>query len=90
MDAFLAGQYRSGNLLTLAAPNTPDARSAVHEVQERRPPPAPTSRPVSDRDSYDLATTQQPPGLHPQRFTIPGQFQFGATSRYLGNFATRA
>jgi hypothetical protein len=80
-----AGQYRSGNLLLLAAPNTLDSGVLFTKFKK--------ATAVSDSFETGLARSDYDP-RDPARnlvydrsaFVVPGQFEFGATSRYLDDF----
>jgi hypothetical protein len=80
-----AGQYRSGTLLALQAPNTLDS-GVLFTKFKKATATGSNFETGLDRDKYDPRDPNNRQVYTASAFTIPGQFQFGATSRYLNDF----
>ena len=80
-----AGQYRSGTLLTLQAPNTLDS-GVLFTKFKKATAVRDSFRTDLSRDEFDPRNPAANQVYERSAFVVPGQFEFGATSRYLNNF----
>jgi hypothetical protein len=80
-----AGQYRSGNLILLSAPNTLGAGVLFTNFKKANTTGQPFETGL-DRSNYDPRDPNNRQVYNRSAFEIPGQFEFGSASRYFNNF----